>query len=234
MQQKDPKRPLLVVNVSDARELIHGALDFLYNFDREPRIDLDFKKAFGATDTLLDVSEALHAFENVEWPTDLGTSYLLIFGTLQAMVIQQDATKNLCEVFGIRFRPHLDPKLLNVRDLRVRAAGHPSRHGRNGRQARKGEEEGSTFLVRQTFTKENARVVTYFDNSGRSEATDINLLELYATQQRSLSQILRLVWTKILVDFPNAALFHWNPWQFKEIYRGPRILIKLDESTIIL
>jgi hypothetical protein len=227
MQQKNTEKPLLVVDLSDARELIHDALEYLHSYDQHRPINLDFKKAFGATDTLLDMSEVLHAFEKSGWPDDLGMSYLLTLGTLQALVIQQDATKHLCEVFGIKFLPQQHPELLSIRDIRARAAGHPSRHGRDGRSPRKGE-EGSTFLVRRRFTKENAPIVTNFDAPALREASDINLLKLYLVQQHSLCKILRLVWTKILVDYPDAALFRWNPWLFRETYRGSKIIIKLD------
>ncbi len=118
---------LLVDDLGSARELIHGALEFLCHYDERPRIDLDFKKAFGATDTLLDMDEALHALARCEWPNDLGMAYLVTMGALQALVAQQDATQRLCEVFGVKFIPHKSRELIRIRDLRVRAAGHPQR-----------------------------------------------------------------------------------------------------------
>lgn len=220
--------PLLIHDLSRARELIHGVLEFLYRYDERPRIALDFKKAFGATDTLLDMDEALLALERCEWPNDLAMAYLLTIGTLQALVAQQDATQRLCEVFDVHFTPHKSPELLRIRDIRVRAAGHPSRHGRNGRRSRRGEEEGSTFLVRRNFTKEKAPVVTYFDGPGGREAQDINLMQMYSIQKRVLTRTLQLVWAKILVEYQCAAMFRWNPWQARERYGAPGISIVIS------
>ena len=103
--------PLLVDDLGSARELIHGALEFLCHYDERPRIALDFNKAFGATDTLLDMDEALLALARCDWPNDLGMAYLLTMGALQALVAQQDATQRLCEVFGVNFIPHKSPRL---------------------------------------------------------------------------------------------------------------------------
>lgn len=219
---------LLIHDLSSARELIHGALEFLCHYDEKPRIGIDFTKAFGATDTLLDMDEALIALERCEWPADLGMGYLLTMGALQVLVVQQDATQRLCEVFDVPFSPHKCPELLKIRDLRVRAAGHPARHGRDGRHPRKGEEAGSTFLVRRLFTKEKASIVTYFDGPSGREAHDINLVQLYSDQKRVLTNALQLVWTKLLVDYQSAAMFRWNPWQARERYNSPGLTIMIS------
>lgn len=227
MSLSTPDQPLIVQDFGTARELIHGATEFLFRYGERPT-GFDFDRAFGATDTLLDIEEALFAFKHKEWPTDLGTAYLLTFGTLQALVAQQDATRQLCDAFGIRFQPNKHPELLNIRDIRVRASGHPSRHGRNARPPRADEEQGSTFLVRQLFTRETAKIVTYFDGPSGRESKDVNLFSLYTTQQRSLCRALRLVWTKILIEYPEAAMFRWDPWQAQARYPGDGISIVLS------
>lgn len=217
--------PLVIPDLSSARSLIHGALEFLCHYDAIPRVALDFHKAFGATDTLLDMEEALLSLERSDWPDDMGMTYLLAIGTLQALVAQQDAAQRLCEVFGVYFNPQKVPELLRIRDIRARAAGHPSLHGRNGRRPKKGEEAGSTFLVRRPFTKEKAPIVTYFDGPSGREPHDINLVQLYRSQNRILANVLRLVWVKIMVDYQSAAIFRWDPWQVRERYGAPGLSV---------
>jgi hypothetical protein len=187
-----------VAEVSKLRGLIHDALEYLFRYAPLPRVDLDFKKAFGATDTLLDVETALFSFEHLEWPNDLGQSYLLTYGILQALVIQQDAAKWICEVFGTPFNRSLFPELQQARELRVRTAGHPARHGPRRPNA-------STFLVRQIFSRERAVVVTIFDEENRWEHQEINLLQLYKDQQAAIEKILLTAWNLILAQFPEAA-----------------------------
>jgi hypothetical protein len=210
--KSDPLQPR---NVSDARSLIHDSLEYLYCRGAKSLVELDFKAAFGATDTLLDTEEALCAFENDEWPSGIGMSYLLTIGTLQVLIIQQDATRVLCRVFGLTFKPDRYPELRRIRDIRVRVAGHPSRHGEWKKDA------GSTFFVRQLFTKRSAKVVTYFDEPSRIESNDIDLTALFTTQQDLLRRSLSLIWAKILHDYPEAAYSALGSTLVSEYYPFP-------------
>jgi hypothetical protein len=198
------QEPLVPASAGEARSLIHDALEFLYSRGGDPLEPLDFKAAFGATDTLLDIEEAFHAFENKEWSLDLGTSYLLTIGTLQALVIQQDATRVLCKVFDLAFNPNNNEALRHIREMRVRVAGHPSRHGEWKK------EPGSTFLVRQAFTKESAKVVTYFDDLGKIERNEINLVALYSLQQKLIRDLCASFGQKFSITIPKLRSFAGN------------------------
>jgi hypothetical protein len=109
------KRDVMIPRIGELRSLIHSALEYLSHYAEPPVRTLDFNAGFGATDTLLDIEEALHSFKTLEWPDDLGQSYLLTFGTLQALIIQQDAVESLCGVFSVPFNKHSSPNLRHVR-----------------------------------------------------------------------------------------------------------------------
>jgi len=48
-------------------------------------------------DVIGDTSLALESYYNCKWTSDAGMQYLLIYGLLQAIFIQQDALKNAAE-----------------------------------------------------------------------------------------------------------------------------------------
>ena len=60
---------------------------------------------------------------------DVGSKYMHIYGTLQALVMQmqQDAVKLFARTVEIRFPD--DPWLAKIRKYRNQAIGHPSHHG---------------------------------------------------------------------------------------------------------
>src|SRR5215469_1501164 len=80
---------------------------------------------------LEDTHHAISAFvvavsklEPKQQKRELGERYLRIYGVMQALVIQQDATRNLHVSLGM---PEPDLKrLAKIKDLRVAAAGHPT------------------------------------------------------------------------------------------------------------
>ncbi len=58
---------------------------------------------------------------------DAGNKYMYVYGTLQALIVQQDAVKNLTESLKIPYTP--DQKLKDIRDIRNDSVGHPTKRG---------------------------------------------------------------------------------------------------------
>ena len=56
-----------------------------------------------ALDIVEDTSNAAESYFNLEFPNDVGYKYLLLYGVLQALFIQQDAIKHISEVIGFAF-----------------------------------------------------------------------------------------------------------------------------------
>ena len=76
-------------------------------------------------DIIGDMEYALESYltEDPDNP-ELGRKYLLIFGTLQALYVQQDAIEHLHQAFDIPYT--MDPSIENIREIRNDAAGHPT------------------------------------------------------------------------------------------------------------
>ncbi len=205
--------------LSELRERIHSALEFLYRFGEQSEPNIDYRRAFAATDTLLDVEEAFSAFGPAAWPESIGIAYLLFDGVLQSLIKQQDAVASLASVFEVPWKPHTDPALQQIRRIRVQASGHPVHHDENKPDA------GSTFLIRDKPGKFKISVGTFLDR-GSYKNTTIDLMEMINTQEHQLSSVLRLIWATILYRHPDAAHFRWNPWVAEDHY--PKRLLIID------
>jgi len=93
-------------------------------------------KFFGATDALWDMDDALRGVWN-GLPSPKPVAKLAAYGTLQALLIQQDAVHSLCEVVlpHMKWSPHSDAELKRIRILRHRLSGHVAYAASSGRTA---------------------------------------------------------------------------------------------------
>ena len=58
---------------------------------------------------------------------DFGNKYMYVYGTLQALYVQQDAVEHFTCVLGKDYPRH--PRLREIRDLRNHSVGHPTDEG---------------------------------------------------------------------------------------------------------
>lgn len=93
-------------------------------------------KFFGATDALWDMDDALRGVWN-GLPSPQPVAKLAAYGTLQALLIQQDAASSLREIVlpHVKWAPHSDPQLKRIRVLRHRLSGHVAYAASSGRTA---------------------------------------------------------------------------------------------------
>ena len=72
-------------------------------------------------DTIGDTELAVDAYNTSSTPSSEGEVYLVVYGALQALFIQQDAVENLCQALGIAY--DLDPLLKDIREIRMSGLG---------------------------------------------------------------------------------------------------------------
>lgn len=79
-------------------------------------------------DSIEDICGVIDAFINREDSKDWESQLLAIYGVLQAMFVQQDATKSLADALGQSFTKDWKNHqyLKHIRELRNRSIGHPS------------------------------------------------------------------------------------------------------------
>jgi len=79
-----------------------------------------------AMDTLGDSAEALEHFEREGFGSALGKRYLLFYGTLQALILQQESIRTLYTIFcGKPLDTATSSGWKRIREIRNLSAGHP-------------------------------------------------------------------------------------------------------------
>jgi hypothetical protein len=107
-----------------------------------------------------------------------GQVYIAVYGILQALFLQQDAIRHICESLLIDFK--LDDTLRGIRNLRNDATGHPT----------KGD-HGKTFhmIVRSGMSRLGFRMYS-FDSIGVASERHISIRDLLREQEESISSAL--------------------------------------------
>ncbi len=115
-------------------------------------------------DIIGDTTLAIKSYYNCVWPSDSGMQYLLIYGLLQSIFIQQDALKHIAETLDIKLE--LTKELKDIRELRNDAIGHPTK--RNS-----GERQTSHFISRISIQKDRFTLISLSKNNSNSKEIDI-------------------------------------------------------------
>ena len=117
------------------------------------------------------------------WPSGPnGVLYLMMYGILQALVLQQDAVFHLCECLGIPDKRDSYPRLKEIREIRNDSIGHPT-------QRRSGSAASYHALIRMSLTADGFTLLSYRrDGTGGTKEISISLL--IADQRKVVSQIL--------------------------------------------
>lgn len=178
----------------DARKRVHERVINARDFRSRPPA-LDFNRFFAATDTLLDVQNILDAASSEDWPVSQAFGQLLLYGTLQALVVQQDATKQLLDCFGIKSLPEAQSVYVEIRDLRVSAVGHPHRHDR-----KPAAHKGSTFLGSKEYGSRTKFQICTFPDGGGFVIRTVDVPQLIIKQRIAVESDLEQVWLKIGSD----------------------------------
>lgn len=132
-------------------------------------------------DVIEDTELALAAYETAEEPSSPGACYLLLYGTLQALFVQQDAVSNLADALGTKMEP--SPLLSKIREIRNDAVGHPTKRG-------SGTGRAYNAIVRISMTKEGFDLLTTYPDADRLTSRKVLMSELIEEQRASLGPVL--------------------------------------------
>lgn len=123
----------------------YGRVDLYQHFSQ----DMDrVTKAQVALDTAEDAMLAISNYEGGDVDSDDGEKYLKLYGFLQAVFLQQDAIKELHELFVGKFaEPGKASNWRRIRELRNLTVGRPIEKGRRK------EPRQRTFITRVSVTK---------------------------------------------------------------------------------
>jgi hypothetical protein len=186
-------------------ETLLGLVDQIRGYVNRPRTKSAlfadtprFSRACSAMDMLGDTSQALRSYLHATSENaDNGRSYLLVFGALQALYVQQDATFWLCKALGFPSQVsnftgpekwiHADgnKELSKVRNLRNSSVGHPV-----NRTKGLAEDHGSYFINQMSLRSSGFRMLAR-SASGKSRWIDVPVVRLVEVQLDALTTAFR-------------------------------------------
>jgi hypothetical protein len=162
-------------------------------------------------DVIGDTELALEAHAAEAFPKSDGASYLIVYGTLQALFLQQDALFHLAEALTIPETLDKYARLREVREIRNASIGHPTRQG--GATAPR-----FNFITRVTLNKNGFSLLSDMPD-GSIKSTPISIPNLMKDQQRDGVTIL----ANIIAALEEEEEMH------REQFRGKKLEALLPE-----
>jgi len=181
-------------NMQSIDELEQQIRDFINNPRKRHALMQDtaaWNLLCSCLDTVGDTELAIRAYEQSRKPPTAADLYLLVYGVLQALFIQQDAVENLCQALVIDYVP--DRLLKEIRDIRNDSTGHPTKRGG-------GKGRAYNFIGQSSLTKEGFDLMTTYPDNRRPLFRRISIESLIKNQrdviQKVLTEVLRKLKTK--------------------------------------
>ena len=138
-----------MTRITELEEEIRG----LINSPRKHRAVLEdsgeYHKLCSCLDVIGDTELAFRAYAELSDGLPHGTSYILAYGFLQALFLQQDAVRHLCEALQLPWKP--DSLLDEIREVRNDSIGHPTNR-RGGKSF--------SFISRPSISKSGFQLMT--------------------------------------------------------------------------
>ena len=157
-------------------------------------VDSRYKIA-ACLDTIEDAQIAIDDYRRIdlsEDQTNRGRLYLVVYGVLQGIFLQQDALRSLAKALRFSFQIDDTPRLKEIRDLRNMIAGHPTSFRRNGKDA-------FYAISRSTLSLEGFEMLEYIEGHSKRMIL-IDIKELLADNEEPISKTLRNLRSKLEDD----------------------------------
>lgn len=176
-------------------------IEIIRNYINHPRINYhlrkkendNFNQVYSCMDVMGDVASAINVYlksdfgikaNNTENIKD-GTNYIICYGILQALILQQDAVENIASALKLKTSIYDSKALLEVREVRNKCIGHPTRKNRSY-----GKKSIPTFhyISRPTLNKFGFQLLSSDQHSDKFES--ISIKSLLEVQKKEIIKIL--------------------------------------------
>ena len=131
-------------------------------------------------DVIGDTDLAISAY-NEATPKNISETYLLVYGILQTLFLQQDALRNLCEALAITYSQ--DPRLKEIREIRNESIGHPTKLNFKKKTT-------WNFISRATLSKNGFQLVATSADPNLPKFKNIDLSEIIKAQSLKVADAL--------------------------------------------
>jgi hypothetical protein len=150
-----------------------------------------WNKLCSALDVIGDTELALDAYLGWESQTGDGENYLLVYGTLQVMEVQQDALNFVCESLCIPYRR--PEELSDIRKIRDESIGHPMKGTEN-------KITKSSFISRSDLGRRGFTLLTVYSDHSPYKHSRVDLVRLLKTQRHFIRGNLVDIVGKLRID----------------------------------
>jgi tetratricopeptide (TPR) repeat protein len=187
----------MATNMQSIDELEQQIRDFINNPRKRHILSQDnavWNLLCSCLDTIGDTELAINAYERSSNPPPTGVTYLLVYGLLQALFIQQDAVENLCQALVIDYVPQ--KLLVEIREIRNDSIGHPTKRGKNKGFA-------YNFIGRYSLAKEGFDLMTTYPDDTQPLFRHVSIESLIEGQRNVMQKVLTEVLGKLKEEEAN-------------------------------
>jgi hypothetical protein len=170
---------------TDLQDLQHQIRAFINNPRKQAgllRDSAEWNKLCSSLDIVGDTELAIDAYLTRQSGSDIGETYLIVYGILQVLFTQQDAVRHLCESLSIEFS--LPEAILRIREIRNNAVGHPTKRTEKGTSK-------SNFMPRISLSAGRFEVVTAFSDGRPDLRIAVSITNLINQQRQLLNRTLQ-------------------------------------------
>lgn len=173
---------------SEIRDLETRIRDFVTETRRRHQLvarRADWNMLTSSLDVIGDTELAIEAYLSSPEAPDHGRRYLLIYGILQVLFVQQDAVQHIIDALGLAYDTY--PEFRDIRAIRNKTVGHPTKTDRP-----RDIPQGSHHISRPSMSRTCFQLLsTYTD--GRVEFASVDLQELIIKQRQVVRNVLSQV-----------------------------------------
>jgi len=153
--------------MEELREVVNSR-DVLEELTKDQR---KRQQLWASMDVIEDTDAAIAAYQRLQDVRDEGCLYLIVYGILQVLFVQQDAIRHTAEAVGFDYE--CPPELHQIREIRNCAIGHPTKRERKDRE--------SFGIIRGSLSHEGFTLYR-FDYEHDMPSVDVNLPKLIDEQ----------------------------------------------------
>ncbi|MFQ5914891.1 MAG: hypothetical protein ACE5JS_17120 [Nitrospinota bacterium] len=169
-------------------------------------------KLCSSLDAIGDTDLALDSYLAERFPSKEGALYVIVYGVLQVLYVQQNAVGDLLRALGIKIAHEKYPRLSRIRDIRSASIGHPTTKKTKGGHS-------YHFITRVTLRKSGFMLLSDRPD-GSTHWEEVRIPDLIAEQRHDVADILRRVITALETEED----------RHREQFRGERLQDLLPPS----
>ena len=171
------------------RELEKKIRDFINDPRRQrnliDRPDGTWHQICSALDVIGDTELAINSYLREPPGRNEGHLYIVVYGIMQVLFVQQDATRSLLEALNVKYSP--DSALKEIRSIRNSSIGHPTD------KTEKEDARSFHFISRPTLSPKGFQLLSNYSDRTPTEFSKIDISELIEAQRGEIVSALTAV-----------------------------------------